>query len=242
VRDAAARAECQNNLKQICLATINTADANKGVFPTATIANPSLPIDQRLSWIVSILANMDQKPLADQIDWKLSWSDEKNRPVTNQRAWALVCPAEAFGGSNEAGNRTTYVGIAGVGVDAANYPSDDRLCGAFGHERRTYYPASFTDGTSQTMLVADTGVKLGEWACGGSATVRGLDPEDSPYISEDGPFGRVHRERRRFASIQATLQVALGDGSVRTVSSKISDRTFEAAATIAGGETLGDDW
>jgi type II secretory pathway pseudopilin PulG len=40
----------------------------------------------------------------------------------------------------------------------------------------------------------------------------------------------------------ASMQVALGDGSVRGVVGSMSQRTFWAAVTPAGGETLGTDW
>jgi len=38
------------------------------------------------------------------------------------------------------------------------------------------------------------------------------------------------------------IQVALGDGSVRFVSGSVSQNTWFAASTPAGGETLGSDW
>ena len=38
------------------------------------------------------------------------------------------------------------------------------------------------------------------------------------------------------------IQVAMGDGSVRNVAAGVSQQTFWAAATPAGGEVLGADW
>jgi hypothetical protein len=38
------------------------------------------------------------------------------------------------------------------------------------------------------------------------------------------------------------MSVALADGSVRTISPRVSPETFWAAVTPAGGEVLGNDW
>jgi prepilin-type N-terminal cleavage/methylation domain-containing protein len=44
------------------------------------------------------------------------------------------------------------------------------------------------------------------------------------------------------STTSAGLLVAMGDGSVRTVSPSVSWQTFYAASTPNGGETLGNDW
>ena len=38
------------------------------------------------------------------------------------------------------------------------------------------------------------------------------------------------------------MQVALGDGSVRSLRASISPATWAAALTPSGGETLANDW
>src|SRR5688572_15718995 len=84
VREAAARAQCQNNLKQIALATHAYHDVNKmlppgskgpmngnGNFP-AGWCDPNygcgLPFGH-FSWAAVILPYLDQKPLFDLIDF-----------------------------------------------------------------------------------------------------------------------------------------------------------------------------
>jgi hypothetical protein len=49
-------------------------------------------------------------------------------------------------------------------------------------------------------------------------------------------------DRRLASTPHDNINVGLGDGSVRTVSSGISPITWAAALTPAGGETLGSDW
>ena len=58
-----------------------------------------------------------------------------------------------------------------------------------------------------------------------------------------GARPRYPRGVRRLASTaHPAIQVGLGDGSVRTLSSGVSPATWAAALTPAGGETLGNDW
>src|SRR5205807_2578909 len=71
VRDAANRAASQNNLKQMTLATINTADGQNGRMPPATMSlypNPSNWNSGQNAYghvFYHILPNMDNKPAYD---------------------------------------------------------------------------------------------------------------------------------------------------------------------------------
>src|SRR5207248_11090819 len=117
-------------------------------------------------------------------------------------------------------------------------------CGFFGHERRAHYPRDITDGTSQTILLIETADRNGPWAAGDVPTLRHIDPDVHPQIGRDAPFGLspVPGWYWRKSSYPVGAHVALGDGSVRSVSPSIDPRTLAAAATIAGHDNLGNDW
>src|SRR5262245_60935755 len=95
-------------------------------------------------------------------------------------------------GEDRTDNRTTYVGMAGLGPDAATLPVKDRRCGLFGYERRIRL-ADVTDGHNSTVAVVETAADIGPWAAGGRSTLRSIDPDERPYVGEERPFGRVHR-------------------------------------------------
>jgi prepilin-type processing-associated H-X9-DG protein len=122
-----------------------------------------------------------------------------------------------------------YVGVAGVGEDAALLPVEDKRAGVFGYDRRTR-PEDIRDGTGTTLMVVETATDNGEWTAGGRATVRGLDPDHPPYLGRHGQFSSYHR---------AVTNALFVDGSVRALGSGMAPEVFEALATIAGGEDVG---
>src|SRR5438045_4289251 len=71
VREAAARAKCQNNLKQMGLAIHNFHDAN-GKLPPARIA------DQYATWMVMILPFIEQDNLYKTWDLTLKYYNQPN--------------------------------------------------------------------------------------------------------------------------------------------------------------------
>jgi prepilin-type processing-associated H-X9-DG protein len=78
-------------------------------------------------------------------------------------------------------------------------------------------------GTSYTMMATETEQDNGPWAEGGTATVRGLDPECADYAGKGRPFGGLHRD---------LLNVLWVDGSVRPVPDTIAPTVFRAQATL----------
>jgi hypothetical protein len=123
-------------------------------------------------------------------------------------------------------SQTHYVGMAGIGEDAANLKVDEQGAGVFGYNRQTRM-RDITDGTSNTIAIMEASNDFGPWAQGGRSTIRGLTEE--PYIN--GPDGIG-------GSWVGGAQGALADGSVRFISENIDPDVFKALMTISGGEQI----
>jgi len=223
-RTAARRSHSANNLKQIGLAMHNHHEVYRS-FPAATIENKDLKPEERLSWLVSLLPFLDQGPLFDLIDREQGWKSEDNADFTTGFTIpALVNPQVAV----EQDGVTHYVGIAGLGKDAATLPINGKGVGAFGYNRKLRY-RDVTDGTSNTMCVTEASKNYGSWGAGGKSTLRSLTRK--PYIN--GPDGIG-------SPFPGGLNVLMLDGSVRFLSEDTDPAVIEALVTIHGGEVIGD--
>ncbi len=139
----------------------------------------------------------------------------------------FLCPANRGRGAPDLPCRTSYLGIAGVGDDAAELPRGDPRAGFFGYDRRLT-AKDLTDGAATTLMLAEA-ADGGFWTAGGKATVRGLAADGRPYLGRGGQFASLHRG----------TNVAFADGSVRRLTPAVSPRVLEALATVAGGEEAG---
>ncbi len=97
-REAARRAQCSNNLRQLGLATTQYADTYKGAFPVGEYACCWG------TWLVAILPYVEQKALFDNYkhfgdignaDTNTRYSGNLNLPVTRMRIQAYTCPSDA---------------------------------------------------------------------------------------------------------------------------------------------------
>ncbi|HTU23188.1 MAG TPA: DUF1559 domain-containing protein [Gemmataceae bacterium] len=241
IRDAAARSQCRNNLKQVGLALQNRY-ASCGTFPSATIPNEDLPCGKRLSWLVEILPYLEQ--IGCTIDRKKGWQDEANiipkfygiedpLPPRPLELKLFRCPADPTVSPVDRASLTNYVGISGVGADAAELPLEYPGVGFFGCERKIKRE-DIKDGLANTLAVMETNSNIGPWTAGGFATVRPLDPATIPYLGAGRPFGSGHRDG---------TQALFADGSVHSLTHSTDSEVLGAFATIAGGEQtepLGD--
>lgn len=236
--EPARRAQCINNLKQLGLALQSYAIANQGKLPTGTVLNPDLPPAKRLSWY-TIVEPPEYEHRAWVFDRARPWDAEVNRvtrassggnpSIIERDISGLYCPSSALVGDRTSMPcLTSYVGIAGVGRNAAELPKEDRRAGVFGYDRQIAL-SDITDGTSTTMAIAEMTLANGPWTAGARATIRGLDQDNQPYIGKNRQFGGNH---------QGGVVVAFMDGSVRFVRESIDPRAFEALSTIAGCEQV----
>jgi prepilin-type processing-associated H-X9-DG protein len=227
VRDAARRAECRNNLRQLGLSLRDYGDTFNR-FPAAAMPNPNLPPEERLSWVVAIAPFVEASPLYNKMAKDKSWQADENRFAALLQYRILLCPAYPEGPPVSTLSPTHYVGIAGVGSNAAELPLTDPRAGFFGYDRQLTLKDA---GQTSTLLVAaETGRAEGSWIAAGPATVRGLEPDGLPYLGADGQFGGLHR--------QGTNAV-FADGSVRFIPNATGRDVLEALAVLRGRENLG---
>ncbi len=237
---SARRAGCVNNLRLVGLA-LNTYHEEHKHYPAGTLPRADLAPERRLSWLVALLPYLEleqqQRTRSDAvtafgtvyaaINRDLPWDAAENRDAVATTVRPFLCPANDNRAPPGAPGLTHYVGVAGVGEDAAALPAGHRDAGVFGHNRTTDRETILAGrGTSETMMAAETS-DSGPWAAGGYPTVRGLDPARRPYLGRGRQFGGVHR---------GGLNVLFADGSVRFLSEGIEPRVLEAHARVAADE------
>ena len=129
VRDAAARAKCQNNLKQMALAAHNYHDANdklpRGaeatVLPRPDPTPATVNYIRGTTWMVYILPYVEQENVFRLYDFSQAYTATVNERVANNKIPIYYCPAGpnllSGNGSESADGRqnesTHYYGVMG---------------------------------------------------------------------------------------------------------------------------------
>jgi hypothetical protein len=183
-------AGCINNLRNIALGVL-VFESSNGVFPAGSWPNADLEPEGRLSWYAQILPFVEHHTEYEALETDLPWDAGHNGVLAHKSIGYLRCYSAARlapGSPKPAPN----VGIAGLGKDAPWLANSDARGGVFGYDRQTTM-ADITDGTGNTMMIAETGNVGGSWIQAGWATVRGLDRASQPYIGAGRQFGGQHR-------------------------------------------------
>jgi len=192
-----------------------TAKANQ--FPAGTVAHETLIPTERLSWIAALIAATDPDIPPT---WDRPWNDPANSRFVRRQQPDWLNPKIDRVVSGDRYPATHFVGVAGVGDDAAVLPADHPRAGIFGHDRQVQLD-EIGDGLANTMLIAGVEDQLGSWAAGGEPTVRGFTAE--PYIGGPDGFGTGEGD---------SMQVLMADGSVRSVSRETDPRVIRRMAAI----------
>jgi prepilin-type N-terminal cleavage/methylation domain-containing protein len=267
VRQAAARTQSSNNLKQMSLALHNMNDTNNGLpasvgnYPTrgATVGQSNGPMRGTVQFFMLPFIEQDNAYKAMAANHPDSWwcgygiktyvgpSD----PSTPSNG--LIDTGSPRYGTSYAPNEWVFNPQAGYGPADHNQISDQSPAASI--------PRTFLDGTSNTIVFAEKYAVCGGsansvasyyygetgGACnrlggqGGNGSVPGIYTISLPPQNNPSPFAGCNPCMLQTMSAGG-IQVGLGDGSVRTVSSGISSLTWANAIQPADGNTLGSDW
>jgi prepilin-type processing-associated H-X9-DG protein len=228
VREAGAKVQCWNNLRAIGLALDNYQDTNNH-FPQAAEPNLSLPPERRLSWLVSIGPYVEATNIFVRMDRQQGWDAEENRYLALTVLRYLQCPSHPDRPPVSTLAPTHYVGITGLGTDAATLPPEDSRAGFFGYDRTLTLPGR-KNGTSALLVAIETAQADGAWTAGGWPTVRGLEENGPPYLGIDGQFGGTHR---------GGANALFADASVRFLRTPGDSPALRAIVTIQGSAEKG---
>jgi prepilin-type N-terminal cleavage/methylation domain-containing protein/prepilin-type processing-associated H-X9-DG protein len=266
VRDAAARTQCSNNLKQIGLAVHNYAGVYNNQLPPCFSQTPPVQPNGSLniqSQYFTILPFLEQQNMYNA---GIYTPGPAGTPNYGQTWWGIL----PNGYIQNAGFVKTYVCPADP-TNSTSQPTAGGWCGSsYGCNFQVFGTANWAaqygignmpDGLSNTVFQAE---KFANYPAGvpsptpgqpaGQAYTAwawptGWAPQYSAvfsYYSQGLPQIGVNQNQANYALTQSahagTMNVGMGDGSVRGVTAGVSALTWFYAQLPADGQTLGPDW
>jgi prepilin-type N-terminal cleavage/methylation domain-containing protein/prepilin-type processing-associated H-X9-DG protein len=151
VRDAANRAKCQNNLKQIGLAVHSFHDS-MGKFPSGGLP-PTGGVGSQFSALAQILPQMEQDNVYRLINFTVQPSDPLNATARNSIIPTFRCPADRENPLAATGAATNYLANTGT-LPFFVIPNASLYNGVFYVNTSTGF-ADIIDGTSNTAFFSE---------------------------------------------------------------------------------------
>jgi prepilin-type N-terminal cleavage/methylation domain-containing protein len=257
VREAAARAKCQNNLKQVALAFHNHHDTHQffpsGGWdwsdpPTYAGGRPVTGAGQRAGWGFQVLPFIE----ADNA-WRggpATTDLDRVRVAIGTTNPTFFCPSRR-GPQTVTHSDPGY--LAGLTAPRAlcDYAGSNLEGTGVVQRRNPARMADVTDGTSLTLLAAEKRLNLarlgqpqkdddeGYTAGWDVDTLRETDKEPRPDL-----FGTdIDTGNKRFGSSHVgRFNAAFTDGSVRTIPYAIDEKVFERLGDKSDGKTVPNDF
>lgn len=180
VREAAARTQCLNNLKQIGLAMHGYHDANRGL-PTAG-DYPVGVIGSAWSIQARLLPYVEQDAVHKQINFSVSYNTQPN--ITSVRIPLHLCPSDLNAKPRPDGAVTHYPLSYGANMGSwmvFNASTQQVGDGAFTVNRQVRM-VTITDGTSNTLAFAEVKMYAPYLRDGGNPSAAGTAIPASPAV------------------------------------------------------------
>jgi hypothetical protein len=222
IQSAAAKQQSTNNLRQISMALQIYSDSFGRLPPAVVYDRNGTPL---YSWRVLILPFVEQENLYHQFHLDEPWDSPHNKPLLAQVPNVYAPPKgrtspepygtyyQVFDGPGAAFNSDKAAGLQPFNL--GGLPP-----GLMASSTVVRFPMSFTDGTSNTFLVAEAGDPV---------------PWSKPGDLRFSPTGPLPKLGGLFGG---DFNVALADGSPRMIRKNTPETTIRAAITIAGNEIV----
>lgn len=203
VREAAARAQCQGNLKQLGLALHNFHDVHH-VFPASgwRIAGPGNPLGKYVGWRALSLPYIEQGNLQNLYDFNRHWWEGPNLASAHITVPTYLCPSvpqrKEVTSAVANGIRpamtfprplgpTDYEAIMGVQnvVDLSLYSNGNNRSAMYRNSAHTI--AEIADGSSTTLLLVETAARP-LVVRNGRAEPTLANDQGQGWIDSEGPY------------------------------------------------------
>jgi len=167
VREAAARAQCTNNLKQIGLALHGYHDANDGFPPgyldgnTDPNSTPDNDVGPGWGWAAFLLPYLEQQNVYNQINFKQGIGTGSNVAVSQMQLKVYLCPSDAYPQNftvwptSIVAAHSNYVGCNGREECFANAGGSNQAGNGLFYRNSRNRIAGVTDGLSNTIVVGE---------------------------------------------------------------------------------------
>jgi prepilin-type N-terminal cleavage/methylation domain-containing protein/prepilin-type processing-associated H-X9-DG protein len=239
-REAARRAQCINNLKQIALAFANYESAN-GIFPLGAMTGVTSAAksdwgtqlnNNGVSWVALTLPYLEQSNVFNSINFLQHITDSLAQPdfatAWYTRLGVLTCPSDGDQDGFRTDANTTNDGIGQYAVTQAPLPPG---------------------GGARMVPVSNYLVSFGDNYCIGALTTQAIFPTETPYTLWPNPPGYPRigwpGYQGTYADINGMLPPVGAPGALRGMfdvatnqSVRIASVTDGTSNTIAAGESL----